>query len=159
MPAFHAGLAIATSLAIGCTVDVATRDPGGPSSRPGGPDAGPAAPGLDAAPGVDPQAMFTEEIDPLFTRARPKGNCVGCHQGATPTIGPVFLGPDGTSHYATLVGDGRLIGATPEASLLFTKGDHPSGNGFCTGADTPYEGCEEDETALLADWILAEAAN
>jgi hypothetical protein len=100
--------------------------------------------------------MFNSQIDGLFSATRPKGACVVCHQNASP-VDPDFLGTSPTTHYDTLIADTAMIGPTPENSILYTKGDHPTGNAFCTGADTPYAGCTTDEMSLLAEWIALEA--
>jgi hypothetical protein len=95
--------------------------------------------------------MFTAEIDPLFAATRPKGACMTCHQGADAVNGPDFLGTGPTTHYDTIT-TFLIIGATPEASILYNKPDH-TGNTWCTGTDLPYAGCTQDEKAILADWI------
>ena len=109
-------------------------------------------------PAVASRAMFEAEVEPLLVRARPKGACVGCHQGTDPVNGPDFLGPDAASHYDTISSNIRVVGTSPETSLLYTKPDHV-GNTWCRGADNPYAGCTADETAAVADWILLETTN
>ena len=49
-----------------------------------------------------------------------------------------------------------LVAATPEASVLYTKPDH-TGNTWCTGVDTPYDGCTQDEKTLVGEWVELEA--
>lgn len=156
-----AGPATWLALAAACTGQLV----GGGS----GPDAGPvdAGPGVeveasdaavaDAGDPADPRLRFASTVEPILSRARPKGTCVDCHEGTDPGDGPDFLGPDLGSHYESLTSDPRLIGDTPDASLLFTRGDH-AGDAFCTGEEEPYPGCAEDESAAVADWIASESA-
>lgn len=103
------------------------------------------------------RAMFDSEVEPLLARPRPKGACVGCHQGTDAANGPDFLGPDAASHYQTLVAS-SLVGRAPELSPLYTKPDH-MGNTWCRGTDSPYAGCTADETATIAAWINLENGN
>jgi hypothetical protein len=109
----------------------------------------------------DPAAsrtMFDSEIEPLLAKPRPKGACIGCHQGTDAVNGPDFLGPDGASHFDTLVANTNLVGVAPEVSLLYTKPDH-MGNTWCRGAGVPYAGCTADETATVAAWINLQNGN
>lgn len=146
-----AGLALAAGLGAGCTGELTFVDPAGGG---GGPDASGGGDGGGAAA----RAKFDADIDPLFTVVRPKGACATCHNNANTVDGPDFLGPSTDTHYATLTANTLYIAATPETSLLYTKGDHPTGNAFCEGAGVPYAECTANEKALLAEWIALEAA-
>jgi hypothetical protein len=111
--------------------------------------------------GGDPttsRAMFDADVEPLLVKPRPKGACIGCHQGAEPANGPDFLGPDATSHFESLRTDVRVVGGSPEVSLLYTQPDH-TGNTWCRGANDPYAGCTADETVAIHDWIDLEKGN
>ena len=101
--------------------------------------------------------MFANQIDPLLSEPRPKGSCIGCHQGADATNGPDFLGPTTQSHYNAIIQDPTVVGPTPQQSLLYSRGDH-TGNAFCTGVDTPYNGCTADEASVVASWITLQAS-
>ena len=117
--------------------------------------------GADAAGGPDSaasRAMFDSEMEPLFAMPRPKGACIGCHQGTDAVNGPDFLGPDASSHYDTLHANRTLVGLSPEVSPLYTKPDH-TGNTWCRGTDIPYSGCAADESATVAAWINLENGN
>lgn len=103
---------------------------------------------------VSARALFDDQVEPLLSKPRPKGACIGCHQGADAVNGPDFLGPDAASHYDTLTGNVRLVGVTPENSLLYTQPEH-TGNSWCRAADS-YAGCTADETPAIAAWINAE---
>ncbi|HTM21266.1 MAG TPA: hypothetical protein VL172_12185 [Kofleriaceae bacterium] len=116
----------------------------------GGPDGG----GVGSAAG---RQFFTANIEPMVSLARPKGACVGCHQGTDTVNGPDFLGPSTTTHYDTLVVDGGLMGTSPATSLFCNKGDH-TGNALCTGAGTPYAECTTDEVTKCGEWVMIEAA-
>jgi len=131
------------TLLAACSGKLELTDP--PSGGPDGPDGG---------DGADSRAMFDSEVEPLLARARPKGACIGCHQGTDAVNGPDYLGPDSTTHYETLRTN-HVLGTSPETSLLLNKPDHV-GNTWCRGTDDPYAGCTEDETLILADWILLE---
>ena len=115
--------------------------------------------GMDAGDPADARALFADQIEPILRAARPRGACVDCHQGDDPGNGPDFLGgaADADGHRDHLIADHRLIGDSPEASLLYTTGEH-TGDALCTGADAPYPGCSIDEAAAVAGWIAAEAA-
>jgi hypothetical protein len=138
--------ALCAWLAASCTGEYVVVDPGGGADGGGEPD--PAA----------SRTMFDSEMEPLFARPRPKGACVGCHQGTDAVNGPDFLGPDATSHFETLRANTNLVGLAPELSLLYTKPDH-TGNTWCRGTDSPYAGCTADETATVAAWINLEKGN
>lgn len=139
--------AVCAWLVTGCTGDYVVGDPAGGGADGGGdPDT------------ALSRSMFDSQVEPLLTRPRPKGACYGCHQGADPVNGPDFLGPDVTSHFDTVRANIRVVGSTPETSLLYTKPDH-LGNTWCRGVDNPYVGCTGDETAAVADWISVEKAN
>ncbi|HUH04121.1 MAG TPA: hypothetical protein VML75_19120 [Kofleriaceae bacterium] len=144
--AFSCCLAVAL---LGCVGELEPQDPGG-FGIPGGPDATP--PGV-ASPA---HAYYDTNIAPLLVAARPKGTCASCHQGSNIADGPDFLGTVAAVNYSTLVGNTRLIGATPALSYFVTRGDH-NGNAFCTGVDTPYVGCTSDEVILVNTWIMMEA--
>jgi mono/diheme cytochrome c family protein len=123
-----------------------------------------AEPGVDAGAAVDAgavgsvagRAFFAANVAPLLALDRPKGSCAFCHQQGLGGTGPFFLGAAPDEHYAALVSNPRLVGATPEESLLVTRGDH-TGNAFCTGAGAPYAACGTDELAVLGEWIAIEA--
>jgi hypothetical protein len=101
--------------------------------------------------GGEAREVWTSDVQPLFVVPRPKGACASCHQGVG-SFGPAFLGPTQAESYDTLTAGG-LIGATPESSRLLTIGEH-TGNGFCSGVDTPATGCATDEVTVVSDWIL-----
>ncbi len=138
--------AVCAWLMTGCTGSYEVVDEGG-----GG--------GVGADGGGDPdeasRAMFEANMEPLLNRPRPKGACIGCHQGADAANGPDFLGPDAASHFDTLHANTRVVGASPQTSILYNKPDH-MGNTWCRGANDPYAGCTEDETAAVGDWINLE---
>ena len=139
--------AVCAWLAAGCTGEYVVVDEGGGGG--GGADGG-----GDPEAGSS-RAMFDDQIEPLLNRPRPKGACFGCHQGTDPANGPDFLGPDAASHFDTIRANIRVVGDTPETSLLYTKPDH-LGNTWCRGANDPYAGCTADETAAVAGWIELE---
>jgi hypothetical protein len=133
----------------GCVGELTPLQAGGDDDI-AGPDGG----GVGSEAG---RTFFAANIEPMVTRTRPKGACVTCHQGTDAVNGPDFLGTSTTTHYDTLVVNTRLIGDTPETSLFVTKPDH-NGNTLCTGVDTPYAGCLEDEVTKAGQWIMLEAA-
>ena len=141
--------AVCATLVTGCTGEYVVVDEGG---------GGVGADGGGVPEAADSRAMFDEQIEPLLTRPRPKGACYGCHQGTDPANGPDFLGPDAASHFDTLRSNTRVVGGTPETSLLYTKPDH-QGNTWCRGANNPYAGCTADETVAVAGWIDLEKSN
>jgi hypothetical protein len=141
--------ALCAWLAASCTGEYVVVDPG---AAGGGADGG-GNPDTAAS-----RAMFSDQIEPLLTAPRPKGACIGCHQGTDPVNGPDFLGPDADSHYDTVRSNIRVVGPTPEQSLLYTKPDH-TGNTWCRGTDSPYAGCTADETVAVAGWINLENGN
>jgi hypothetical protein len=153
------GIALAASALAACTGTLSAIDP------PGGGDAGILATVEDGSTGAaadagdpgDPRVLFATAVDPILVRARLRGACADCHEGRDPGDGPDFLGPDARSHRDSLLGAPHLVGASADASLLFTRGDH-TGDAFCTAAETPVAGCAADEAAIVAAWIAAEAA-
>ncbi len=127
-------------------------------------DGGPGGGGEDAILQTPRRVAFEQNVAPLLTKPRPKGACIICHQGpeACPTGGgSCFLGEDGLDHYSALItsravgNDILLITGSPATSRFLQRGDH-LGNAFCTGVDTPYLGCTENEAQLIADWINLE---
>lgn len=108
--------------------------------------------GPDAALGPAEQ-VFRQTVEPLFSAARPKGTCAGCHIGSAPSGGAI-LGTSVAATYSALLA-GALL-ATPAAqSKLISHGDH-TGNAFCTGVDTPYAGCTANEVGAITAWIVLE---
>ncbi len=140
--------ALCAWLVTSCTGTYEVVDPEGTGGADGG-----GGPGSEAS-----RAMFDSEMEPLLSRPRPKGACIGCHQGTDTVNGPDFLGPDAASHYDTLHANRSLVGLAPEVSLLYTKPDH-TGNTWCRGANIPYAGCTDDESATVAAWINLENGN
>jgi hypothetical protein len=120
---------------------------------PAGGDGGGEGGGGGGGGGDDAEArqLWTSDVIPLLTAARPKGACVACHQG-TATAGPAFLGATQADNFDTITA-GALVAGTPAASRFLTIGEH-TGNGFCTGVDTPAIGCAADESAVVSNWIL-----
>ena len=153
-------LAIALSLSAGaCTGELTLVDPagGGGGGGGGGADAGGGGGGGGAG-----EAMFNDEIVPLFSSARPKGACIVCHGNVAP-VDPDFLGMgEPADRYPTIMGftsavTGRkMVGTSAADSELLLKGDHPTGDAFCTGAGAPYAACTTDEVTLISDWIALE---
>lgn len=130
---------------------------GGADSGPSSADSG-TGPVPDGGSTVDPQTMFTTQIEPIFEKNnRPKGKCVTCHEGANGPDGPDFLGPTSTSHYTTLISNPRYVPEVPANSVLHNHPDH-LGNALCTGMDMPYLGCTEDESGKMLEWITVQAA-
>lgn len=163
----HAGTAALVSLLSACTGELigpgaaqpTLADAGEPIDRPADASPADAAP-IDATPLPDASPatlLFDAEIDPIFVADRPRGTCASCHEGSDPGDGPDFLGPDPDGHRASLLGQPRIVGDRPDASLLFTRGDH-TGDALCTGPGAPYAGCDRDEASAVAGWITAEAA-
>jgi hypothetical protein len=162
----HAGFAALVSLLSACTGELTgpgapqptLADAGDPVDNPA--DASPVDPPIDAAPRPDASPatlLFDAEIDPIFVAERPRGACASCHEGSDPSDGPDFLGSDPADHRASLLDQPRIVGDRPDASLLFTRGDH-AGDALCSGAGAPYAGCDRDEASAVAEWITAEAA-
>ena len=150
--------AIALSLAAGCTGELTLVDPAGGGGGGGGGD-GPDGGGGGGGAG---ETMFNDEIVPLFSATRPKGACIVCHGNAAPAD-PDFLGmgpPE--DRYPTImsftsaVTTRKIIGTGPEDSELLLKGDHPTGDAFCTGAGAPYAQCTQDEITIITSWIALE---
>lgn len=150
-------LAIALSLAAGCTGELVLVDPAGGGGGGGdGPDGGG---GGEVSAGEE---MFNSTIVPLFSVARPKGACIVCHGNAAPAD-PDFLGTgEASERYSTImsftsaVTTRKIIGTGPEDSELLLKGDHPTGDAFCTGAGAPYAQCTQNEVQVITSWIALE---
>jgi hypothetical protein len=150
---FVAGIASST-LVIAC-VDLAEVDPsiGDASIRVTDPtlgqlhDAG-ASPSADAEPAIDVGPIAADVMREFLERVAPilggtdgrSGSCGPCH--AIPGgIGPAFLAPD-PDMLTTLLHYPGLIGASPEASRLYTRGRH--------------EGPElaASDASVVAQWIV-----
>ena len=58
-------------------------------------------------------------------------------------------------NYQALLDDVGIIGADPAQSSLLVRGDH-AGNMFCQGLGVPYNQCEQNEYAVISDWIRLE---
>ena len=154
--------AIAVLLAGGCTGELTLVDSAG-GGIGGGADGGGGG-GGGGGEQSEGEAMFHAEIEPMFSVPRPKGACVVCHGNIGPAD-PDFLGTgDAAMRYPTImsfvsaVTGRKMVGTTAADSELLLKGDHPTGDAFCTGAGTPYAQCTEDEVTIITDWILLEAS-
>ena len=115
------------------TPDGGTRRLDAAAPSPDGP-AGP-GPGNPAA-----RAFFDANVAPALTR-----ECASCHDASQPGLGPDFLGLAAGEYYPRLKADTRLVGTTPAASLLFTKGAHEG------------PAWSSDGGAAVSAWITMEA--
>ncbi len=133
---FHLCAALAFLWAGACTGEFESRNGSDLSPNPGQADAG--------APGANGAAFFQQNILPMMSIPRAKGACAICHQGADAANGPDFLGMNAETNYATLLASPGLVGATPAASSLYSRGDH-GGDAFLPA-----------EAATVAMWIAME---
>jgi cytochrome c553 len=117
---------------------------GGFAGGSAGGQAGGAAGGAAGAGGMavpSARMYFETNVRSILVTA-----CADCHDSTKTGPGPDFLGAGEVSYWAQLKADPRMIGATPQTSLLVTKGAH-TGRAF-TASEEP----------TVATWILMEAA-
>ena len=92
----------------------------------------------------DPKLVFAASIQGVIV-----SDCGQCHAQPNGSFPPFLVAPDGGDVYTTFTAWPNMVAATPETSLILTKGTHegPSYKDAVAGSDLAKH------AALIADWI------